>query len=132
MRLLGSFLIGHIEQRQLFDGRAWDIPRDRIVSRKLAGAAIGDLFWLKEPWALASSRRFGSQNIREAIVGPVGTPAPAHLKHKTYRLQPMSALCLERGDSRTTLEVMGISEHAVRVLVHFQQVDAFLKAKAVA
>ena len=83
---------------------------------------------------MVTSRQFGPQNIREAVPGPIGTAPPAHIRTKLHqlRLQPRSALVLERADSRITLEIMGIGEHALRVLVHFQQVDAFLKARAVA
>lgn len=134
MQLLGSYMIGRHEQHQLVDGGTLDLPRERIAARILSRASIGDLIWLKEPWCLVTSRRHGPQNVRWALPGPIGERPPPHIAKILHhlRLRPLSALVLERGDSRITLEIMGITEHAVRCLVHFQQIDEFLKAKAAA
>lgn len=134
MKLLGSCIISTLEQRTLADGASLDLPRTRLEPRILARARIGDLMWAQEPYALALSRRFGPQNIREVLVGPVAgkRTIPVHIKHILHQLRQkrMAAHTLSRQDSRATLEIMGISEHAVRVQVHMQQVDAFLKARA--
>lgn len=131
MIVLGAYGFTFEGQRQLAAGVSLDLPLSRFAPRILARAKIGDLMWVKEPWALLRSRQFGPQNIREAVVGPAGTPPPARLKHlmRELRLSPQPALTLERGDSRATLEIMGISEHAVRVLVHMVQVDALMAAR---
>jgi hypothetical protein len=131
MQVLGSYMIGRYEQRDLVDGCPMELPRDRIIARILARASIGDLIWLKEPWSLVTSREHGPQNISAAIPGPVGTRPPAHLAKIIHKLrqQPRSALVLDRADSRITLEIMCIGEHSVRALVHFQQIDDFLKSR---
>jgi hypothetical protein len=132
MKVLGSYMIGTMDQRALVADGCIELPRDRIMARHLARADIGDLLWLKEPFALITSRQAGPQNIREIVVGPVGTPPPAHIRHIVHHLRysPRSALILERADTRATLEIMGILPDAVRCLVHMVQVDEFLKARA--
>jgi hypothetical protein len=135
MRLLGACIISILEQRSIVDGFTLDLPRERLMPKMLPGARIGDIMWAQEPWTLVTSRRFGPQNIREAIVGPVagGTRVvPGHIKPYLHELnnKPMSATSLAKEDSRATLEIMGISEHSVRLLVHMVQVDTFIKARA--
>lgn len=133
MKLLGSCIISTFEQHQMAAGASLDLPRERLMPTMLPRARIGDLMWAQEPWALVTSRRFGPQNIREAIVGPVagGRVIPDRIKHILHELRQrrMTAVSLAREDSRATLEIMGISEHAVRVMVHMTQVDEFLKAR---
>lgn len=132
MKVLGSYMIDRIAQRGLADGCSIDIPRDRIMARHLARAEIGDLLWLKEPHALIVSRQHGPKNVREIVVGPVGSPIPPHLLPHLDKLKmtPRSALVLERAETRATLEIMGILPDAVRCQVHMTQVDAFLRARA--
>ena len=130
MKVLGSYPIGVNEQRALAGTATMELPRNNLRSFVLARAEIGDLFWVKEPWALIKSRAFGPQNVRDVIVGPVGTLPPEYLRRYIgqLRITPQSALTLERGDSRATLEVMAINEHAIRVQVHMVQIDKFLRA----
>jgi hypothetical protein len=134
MRVLGSIPFNTMQQRWLIGGASIDLPRAEFADRILARAQIGDLIWVKEPWALLRSRQFGPQNVREAVVGPVGTAPSARIRPIMNQLKwsTQSPLTLERGDSRATLEVMGISDHAIRVLVHMKQVDALLAAGRVA
>ncbi len=135
MKILGSFMVGTFEQREMLDGGARDLPRDRIMARILARASIGDLLWLKEPFSLITSRAQGKQNVREIVPGNITKATlPKYLAPYIHqlRIQPCSARVLERADSRITLEIMGITEHAVRVLVHFCQIDEFVKARSAA
>ena len=131
MKVLGTHMISRNEQSALVHGASIDIARERIVPRILAKAVIGDLLWVKEPWALYESRRTDHQNIREAVPGGVLTRPPERIRPyvEGLKITPMSAIALERADSRATLEIMGVGEHAVRVHVHMQQVDAFLEAR---
>jgi hypothetical protein len=134
MKLLGACLISTIEQRAMKSGATLDLPRERLMPKMLAVARIGDVMWAQEPWALVTSRRFGPQNIREAIVGPVvgDRIVPGHIKHILHELRQrrMPAAALAKADSRACLEIMGITEHSVRVLVHMTHVRAFLKGRA--
>jgi hypothetical protein len=136
MNVLGSCVIPFSEQRRLVEGASIDLPRERLMPKIVARAKIGDLIWAKEPWRMLKSRRFGPQGIREPAVGAVGTNAYSRLPPRVravahlLRSENKRAEDLPRCDSRATLEIMSIGEHAVRVLVHMQQVDAFLKARA--
>ncbi len=135
MRVLGSYMVGSLEQKLLKDGMLWDLPRDHIMSKIVARAAVGDLLWLKEPFWLITSRRHGPQNICEVVPGPVmGTRKPARLAKilDQLRQQRRSALVLERPDSRITLEIAAIGERAISMRVHFRQIDAFLRERPAA
>lgn len=133
MMVLGSCALGILEQQSLADGASFELLRSRLLPKVLQRLRIGDLLWVQEPWFLYTSRQFGPQNIYEAVPGsPTQLKFPDRIKHihQHLRVQSRPALKLARKDSRATLEVMGISEHSVRTLVHMRQVDEFRRTRA--
>lgn len=136
MKVLGYCIFSTIEQRSLAEGASLSLPRASLLPEVSEAARVGDLIWVKEPWALISSRRAGPQNIREVVVGPVigrNRDLPPHVKAilNQLRQHPKPPYALARADSRATLEITGLGEEALHVRVHLMQVDQFRrKARA--
>lgn len=131
MKVLGSILITPARQRQIAEGAVWDIPRVSMRAKILAGARIGDLIWLREPYVEIKSRRHTPKQFHEFIRGasPSGLKIPPavrpYLQEAKMHLHPARAMT--RAISMTTLEIMGLLPDAVRVAVHDAQVDDFRK-----
>jgi hypothetical protein len=135
MKVLGYCIFETIEQRRLAEGAELSLPRSSFLPDVLKDARLGDLIWVKEPWSLISSRRYGPANIREVAVGPVelrnrNLPPRVRAVVNQLRNQPKPAYALARADSRATLEITGIGEETLQVTVHMMQVDQLRRQKS--
>lgn len=133
MNVLGALVITAGQQRTLTDGSALDIPRASFRPKILREAMIGDLIWIKEPFVEIRSMQGCPKQIHEMVPGasPLSTAIPDHVKpylHKC-RMSPCQASGMCKSDSRATLEIMGICEHAIRCLVHLKPVADIVKAR---
>lgn len=130
MKVAGSAILTFGQQRQLVDGALINVPRDRLPFT----AVVGDLVWVKEPYARYTSRGHGRQNVDERVPGPINVRIPESIRSYLHELRArrMNGSDLRRDESRATLEVMVIDKAAAtaRCRVYMQQVDELLKARA--
>lgn len=135
MIVLGSLLITKTRQRSIKDGAQWEIPRKHFTARVLRRARVGDLIWLREPFAEITPHRSVRQHsatVRGA--SPLGLKVPKHLKpyfHRCHlKFYPATDLC--RPESFACLEITEIGPLRLGGVVHDQQVDDFVKARKAA
>lgn len=131
-KILGRILFSHTQARDVSNGSTIDIPAVQFHANVKVPGQIGDLVWVQEPWRAVVPKKPGfSYGI---IVGPIGRARSPRLSPRVCLqesvLQQEPAKYLRRKDSCLTLEVMGFStEGQYRCLAHFENIDAFVKAR---
>jgi hypothetical protein len=103
---------------------------DRVFSDVIPRAAIGDLFWVKEPYFEVQSGPTGLKHVHEMIPGsPLGMIIPLRLKPYFHLLKQRGnrpAAGLRKGESRAFLRIINIEKDGFRCSVHMENVDVLL------
>jgi hypothetical protein len=134
MRCLGPAILDNCQQKDLEAGKDILIGRDRVFPDAAERALITNLWWVKEPYALVTSRQFSfKKNVNRCIPGSVmGMATPDDLKHYMHdlRMQRIQRppFRITRSESRAYLKIFAIEEGGFRCSSHMQNIDAYLSS----
>ncbi len=137
MRCLGPAILDFQQQKLLEAGKTITIVPGfgRVFADAAEKAAVGDLWWVKEPcWEVSAHLNGPGQSHTCIVPGsiltlkyPIDQTIAAQMRHI-----PRPAKTVRRIESRAYLRIVTISKHGFHCSSHMQNIDDFLSGKPVA